>query len=331
MMIQALSTDLAPLAAAAEPAVLAFGKFFSRFHWVSLLSALLLATGCWVYQRRHDPALARGGIIAFLFPRQVWLHRSALLDYKFVLVDKILLVALIAAAALLFFPGASAAIVDEVVKEVGEDVAASAGLLVAYTAALLLAEDFLRYWAHRLMHASPLLWQFHKVHHSPEVLVPFSQMRTHPVNGLVNLLRSGLAIGLVTGAFLLVFPSQLNAITILGINAGRFLFDATGSHLRHSHVWLSWGPALSRVLISPAQHQIHHSRLSRHWNRNYGSQFALWDWMFGTLYIPRRRERLVFGIDPEEMERLQSVARLYFEPFRDARRVIRKRRRLRAA
>jgi sterol desaturase/sphingolipid hydroxylase (fatty acid hydroxylase superfamily) len=331
MTTDTLSTDLAPFAAAAEPALLALGNFFSRFHWVSLLSALLLATGCWAYQRRHDPTLARSGLFAFLFPRQVWLHRSALLDYRFVLVDKTLLLCLIGAGALLLFPGASAALVDEVVKEVGEDVAASAGLLVAYTAALLLVGDFLRYWAHRLMHASPLLWQFHKVHHSPEVLVLFSQMRTHPVNGLVNLLRSGLAIGLVTGAFLLVFPNQLNAITILGINAGRFLFDAMGSQLRHSHVWLSWGPVLSRVLISPAQHQIHHSRRRRHRNRNYGSQFALWDWMFGTLYVPRRRERLAFGIDRDESERMRSVARLYVEPFRDARRLIRERRLRRAA
>jgi sterol desaturase/sphingolipid hydroxylase (fatty acid hydroxylase superfamily) len=323
MEIPLLSPLTELVAAAAGPVVDAFAKFFSRFHWVSLASAFMLAVGCWAWQRRHAPGSAHVGLLRFLFPRKLWLHRSALLDYRFVLVDKLLLGIAIAAAALLLNPGTGQAVVQEVVKEVSEDVEASLGFMLAYTAARLVTEDFLRYWAHRLMHTSPLLWQFHKVHHSPEVLVPFSQMRNHPVNGLVNLVRSGIAFGLVTAVFLFVIPGKLNAITILGINAGRFLFDATGSHLRHSHVWLSWGPRLSRILLSPAQHQIHHSRDPRHWNRNYGSQFAFWDWMFGTLYVPVRRERLRFGIGRTEGARLRTVKALYVEPFRDAARLLR--------
>ena len=318
------------LGAAADAVVTNFGRFFSRFHWVSLLSAAGLAYFVWRWQRREDPRLARKGFFGFLFPRSVWLHRSALLDYRFVLVDKLLLGAALGLGALILAPETTNAVVDEVVKGVGEDIAASTGLIVAYTLTLLVVEDFARYWAHRLMHMSPLLWQFHKVHHSPQVLVPFSQMRNHPVNGLVNLIRSGLSIGLVTGVFLLVFPGQLNAITILGVNAGRFVFDAMGSHLRHSHVWLNWGPRLSRIFISPAQHQIHHSRLPRHFDRNFGSQFAIWDWMFGTLYVPERRERLAFGIGKRDTERLQSVKALYLEPLRDARRILQRRRLARA-
>ena len=326
--------DGASIIAALGPVAEAFAQFFSRFHWISLASALLLAAACWVRQRNSDPAIARSGLFGYLFPRRIWLHRSALLDYRFVLVDKLLLGALLGAGALYVIPGGDEAVfaagdlvVDEIVKEVGEDVARLPGLMLAYTAALLLLEDFLRYWAHRLMHSSRLLWQFHKVHHSPEVLVPFSQMRNHPVNGLVNLVRSLLAVAIVTGAFQLLFPGHLNAITILGINAGRFFFDALGSHLRHSHVWLSWGPGLSHVLISPAQHQIHHSRARRHWNRNFASQFALWDWMFGTLYVPRRREHLAFGLGHKEAARLRTVRGLYLQPFRDVGRLLRRGRR----
>lgn len=317
--------SLSAASAGAGPVLSAFGDLFSRFHWISLFSAVALAVLCWARQRRRDPLVARQGLLAYLFPRRIWLHRSALLDYRFVLVDKVLLAALLGVAVILFVPGgreAGLSLQNEVVKEVGEDLEASLGLIVAYTLALLLTEDFLRYWAHRLMHWSPLLWQFHKVHHSPEVLVPFSQMRTHPVNGLVNLVRSGLAIGLVTGIFLLIYPSQLNAITILGINAGRFVFDAFGSHLRHSHVWLSWNPLLSRIVISPAQHQIHHSRARRHWDRNFGSQFAIWDWLFGTLYVPHRRERLAFGIGRRDAKGMGTVRGLYLQPFRDAARML---------
>lgn len=306
-----------------------FGKLFSRFHWTSLLAATVIAYGAWLWQRRREPEETDASFLRFLFPRKVWLHRSALLDYRFVLFDKVALGVLVGGIALLFG------------KDIGKTVKGGATafenatdsnlwVAVAYTVALLLTEDFFRYWAHRIMHWSPFLWQFHKVHHSAEVLVPVSQLRTHPVNGLINLTRSVIAIPLVTGVFVLLFPGELTVLTILGINAGRFVFDILGAQLRHSHVWLSWGPVLSRIVISPAQHQIHHSRAPEHFNRNFGSQFALWDWMFGTLYVPERREKLELGISPAETERLRSVAALYLQPFRDAWAVVRRSRAERA-
>jgi hypothetical protein len=53
---------------------------------------------------------------------------------------------------------------------------------------------------------------------------------------------------------------------------------------------------MEHILISPAQHQIHHSAAKKHFNKNYGSIFALWDWMFGTLYIPESYEDLTYGV-----------------------------------
>lgn len=294
-----------------------FGKLFSRFHWTSLLSAALICLVVWAWRARREPE-ARQGFLSFLFPREVWLHRSALLDYRFVLFDKVVLALLIGIAAMFVSPHA----VDSAVKggqwAVRNAAQASLGIVIAYTVALLVTEDFFRYWAHRLMHTSPFLWHFHKVHHSSETLVPFSELRTHPVNGLVNLIRGVIAVPLVTVIFLLVFPGKLTAMSILGVNAGRFVFNIAGAQLRHSHVWLSFGPVLSRLVISPAMHQIHHSRAPEHRNLNYGSQFAIWDWLFGTLYVPQRRERLEFGIDREDTERMRTVAALYLVPFKDA-------------
>lgn len=304
-----------------------FSKLFSRFHWVPLLSALLLASLYWWSQRNSDPAYGRAGLLRFLFPRSLWLHRSALLDYRFVLFDKFMIGILAGCAPLLFMDQAEN-MADA--AGVSDDGGATFAILAAYTMSLLLVEDFCRYWAHRIMHMNKVLWQFHKVHHSPEVLVPFSQMRSHPVNGIVNLIRSGIAFGVVTGLFLLIFPGKLTVLSIFGINAGRFLFDLMGSNLRHSHVWLSFGPRLSRIFISPAQHQLHHSRDPAHFNINYGSQFAIWDWMFGTLYVPARRERLRFGIDRDSTRRMRTVKALYIEPFKDALAVMRKRKASRA-
>lgn len=295
-----------------------FVQFFSRFHWIPLGAALLLAALTWIIQSRDK----RGSLITYLFPRSVWLHRSALLDYRFVLFDK-LVIALLVGVGGWFIASSDAA--SEVGHAVSDNLAhAPWAIIAAYTITLLIVEDFARYWAHRFTHTIPLLWQFHKVHHSPEVLVPFSQMRSHPVNGIVNVVRSVVAIGSVTGLFLLIFPGELSAVTILGVNAGRFLFNLMGSNLRHSHVWLSFGPRLSHVFISPAQHQIHHSKDPKHFDRNFGSQFAIWDWLFGTLYVPREREKLTFGIDAASTERMRTIKGLYLEPFKDAGRLLRR-------
>lgn len=294
-----------------------FVKFFSRFHWASLSAAALLAAFCWWKARKNHPGLS---YLRFLFPRSVWLHRSALLDYRFVLFDKLVLGILVGLGSWFLATGIKTTPSLSLSDEMS---AIPWGIIAAYTLVLLLAEDFARYWAHRLSHTIPLLWQFHKVHHSPEVLVPFSQMRTYPVGGLINVLRSVIAIGSVTGLFMLIFPGKLTVATIFGVNAGRFVFDLMGSNLRHSHIWLSFGPKLSHIFISPAQHQIHHSIATEHHDRNFGSQFALWDWAFGTLYVPQKQEKLTFGIHGTSTRRMRTIKGLYLEPFRDAARLIR--------
>ena len=49
-------------------------------------------------------------------------------------------------------------------------------------------------------------------------------------------------------------------------------------------------------LRQPAHHQVHHSANPKHFNKNFGSCLALWDWMFGTLYVPGKNARpLTFG------------------------------------
>lgn len=315
----------ANLAAVADSVTTVFGKLFSRFHWTSMLSAGAIAFFVWLWQRRNGDALARKGFLKFLFPKWVWLHPSALLDYRFVLFDKVVLALLVGFGSLLVVPGGGKAIADAGEAALANATASNLNVAIAYTAVLLLVEDFFRYWAHRLMHWSPLLWHFHKVHHSPEVLVPITQLRTHPVNGLVNLARSAVAIPVATVPFLILFPGELTVMTIFGINAGRFMFDMMGAQLRHSHVWLSFWPWLSKIVISPAQHQIHHSRAREHRNRNFGSQFALWDWMFGTLYIPLKREKLRFGIGGSDNVPYRSIADIYIRPFRDARDYLKRR------
>lgn len=254
----------------------------------------------------------------FLFPKWVWNHPSARLDLRFVVINNgifAVLAGLGGVAALAWFGGGSAD---------AEGLAdTNTGLLVvAYTVVLVIVHDFVRYWAHRLMHKVPLLWAFHRVHHSPQALNPFSVLRNHPVNSIINGLRSVVSTVITSILFLPFIGSGIGVVEILGANAVRFLFNVAGSHLRHSHIWLYFGPVIGRVIISPAQHQIHHSADPRHFDKNFSSQFALWDWMFGTLYLPEGKEKLSFGLGRGETD-FKGVGDIYLEPFRRARQLLR--------
>src|SRR5438094_778580 len=50
--------------------------------------------------------------------------------------------------------------------------------------ALFLALEFAYWFDHYLSHKVPLLWEFHRVHHSAEVLTPFTNSRVHPIDSL---------------------------------------------------------------------------------------------------------------------------------------------------
>jgi sterol desaturase/sphingolipid hydroxylase (fatty acid hydroxylase superfamily) len=91
-------------------------------------------------------------------------------------------------------------------------------------------------------------------------------------------------------------------------------FNIFGGVLRHSPVWLSFGPTMERYLISPAMHQIHHSEKVEHFDKNMGGALAIWDRMFGTHYIPNGREVDKFGIG-EETQDFRSLAVIYMRPF----------------
>jgi sterol desaturase/sphingolipid hydroxylase (fatty acid hydroxylase superfamily) len=103
--------------------------------------------------------------------------------------------------------------------------------------------------------------------------------------------------------------------TLLNGNIALMLFLVTYGHLRHSHMWIPFTGVAGRILQSPAHHQIHHSDNPAHWDKNLGFALAVWDWAFGTLYVPGvERETIRFGVGPTEGE-FATVSRNYFMPF----------------
>ena len=114
----------------------------------------------------------------------------------------------------------------------------------------------------------------------------------HPILGPFRALTTGILVG----PLLYLYGGETDFPTIFGLDMSAVLFFAAGHVLHHSHVWVYYGPIIGRVFVSPAQHQIHHSCLPRHLDKNFAEHWAVWDWLFGTLYLPRGRETLKLGL-----------------------------------
>ena len=283
-----------------------------RIYWLYLLSAAGMAVALHLCRRRSGSFAALKSGIAHLVPRAIYAHRSAFLDYRFFYVNTAL-VGMVLGPIM-----ASSTIAAGVARALGGPAAGGhVGPLAAaaLTVSLVLAMDLALYLGHYLQHRIPALWEFHKIHHSAEVLTPITAFRVHPVDDLLNLTLSAGLTGIVQGIFHVWFGSKIGDVRILGVNALLFAWYVFGFNLRHSHVWLAYPRWLSHLVISPAQHQIHHSKAPRHFDKNMGFIFACWDAMFGTLYVPREKEDLAYGLADDEHRRFASVRALYLRPF----------------
>jgi sterol desaturase/sphingolipid hydroxylase (fatty acid hydroxylase superfamily) len=163
-----------------------------------------------------------------------------------------------------------------------------------------------------MLHRLPVLWEFHRVHHSAKVLSPLTELRQHPVESIVVGATCAASYGLTLTAARLVWGSDLHLLAFWQPGVILFLLFATYTHLRHSHVRLGAPAWLSHLIQTPLQHQVHHSTDPRHFDRNLGFGLSLFDWMFGTLYIPGADEQLDFGLhdDAGAPDELMASARL---------------------
>jgi sterol desaturase/sphingolipid hydroxylase (fatty acid hydroxylase superfamily) len=290
--------------------------------WPYVLSGLLVT---WIVFRRSvrtnrlSPTVS---FATFVAPREVYGHPSALVDYRYVTVDVVLNSVLFAP----FVTGLSALVyrgVATVCPVVSLDGSGTALWIRAtlLTIVTVLVSDFGFFLAHYLMHKSSLLWPFHEVHHSAKVLTPVTVYRVHPVERVVNAIVAGIVTGIAGALYSSWIGNDVSAATLFGVNVVLLAVFMFWVQLRHSHIWLSYPRVLSHVLVSPAQHQIHHSVDRRHHDKNFGVVFALWDWAFRSLYVPHEREALEFGVDatPEDFS---TVGKLYWMPFVKASRTI---------
>lgn len=267
--------------------------------WAYLAGALLFAAGVMLWRRRGRRRIRAASLLRLFGGKRLWLHRSTLLDFKLYLMHGLLV---LGAYGLFQLSGEAcrAATVAGLSGLFGAGPHLAAPRWAAGTATTLaqvLALD-LGYWAlHFAFHRIPALWEVHKVHHSAEVMTPLTEWRQHPIEFAAFGNLVGLASGGVYGAMSWLFGAAAEPFTLFQVNLILVAHLASFHHLRHSGVWIAARGWLGRLVHSPAHHQIHHSTDPRHFGRNLGFALSIWDWAFGTLWIPDRRGRVTLGVE----------------------------------
>jgi sterol desaturase/sphingolipid hydroxylase (fatty acid hydroxylase superfamily) len=184
--------------------------------------------------------------------------------------------------------------------------------------------DFVQWWTHRLLHKVGWLWEFHKVHHSVKEMGFAAHLRYHWMETLVYrtieylplaLLGIGLydffiihiftlavghynhsnitISGRVTGGIL---GAMLGAIIILGVFDVHIISEGAGIIPMILTMGISiiigviiLGPLMKYIFNHPEMHIWHHAHdlpEERRTGVNFGLTLALWDYIFGTVYMP---------------------------------------------
>ena len=151
---------------------------------------------------------------------------------------------------------------------------------------LFVVADFLQWNIHRLLHHVPWLWEFHKVHHSVEEMGFAAHLRYHWMETIVYKSLQYIPLSMIGFGL-----DDFFIVHIMGVAIG---------HMNHANLNITWGP-LRYVLNSPNMHIWHHARNIPEDRKgvNYGLSLSIWDYIFGTAWVPAsgRGEQLGFSGD----------------------------------
>ena len=178
---------------------------------------------------------------------------------------------------------------------------ASSGLKLCVAFVLF---DFWIYAWHWVNHQIPLLWRFHRVHHSDPAMDMSTALRFHPFEILLSSMLNIIIIALIG-------MDLSHLVLYKGIFHANVLFQ-------HSNVRISpkVDYLMRALLVSPNMHRIHHSNIQKGTNSNYSSVFSFWDRLFGT-YCRRDGDLVTFGLDRWMEEKWQTVVGLLKLPFKN--------------
>lgn len=185
----------------------------------------------------------------------------------------------------------------------------------ARLAATFLLYDAWMYGWHRLNHALPFLWRFHRAHHSDPRMDVTTATRFH------------------AGEIVLSAILRVPVIALLGLRLGELaayelaMFAVAQFH----HANIGWPPWLDRwfrvVFVSPFLHKVHHSRWQPETDSNYSALFSFWDRFFRTFRLSKDPHALRFGLDEFDRPADQTLWGMVATPVQPSFRITRARRR----
>ncbi len=163
----------------------------------------------------------------------------------------------------------------------------------------LLWFDLVGYWSHRAFHEVEALWRYHAVHHSSTEVDWLSSVRVHPVNEIGQRVAQAVPLVLV-GYNAGVLAAYIPLMTFYAI-------------MLHANVDWDFG-RLRYVFASQIYHRWHHTSEQEGLDRNYAGMFPWLDALFGTMYLPRDRRPMVFGVTGEALP--DNLLKQLAYPFR---------------
>jgi sterol desaturase/sphingolipid hydroxylase (fatty acid hydroxylase superfamily) len=150
----------------------------------------------------------------------------------------------------------------------------------------VVAMDFAIWLQHVMVHAVPVLWRLHQVHHADPDYDVTTGARFHPLEIILSMLIkfSVIAVLGAPAAAVLVFEVLLNATAMFN----------------HGNIKLPGGidVGLRLLLVTPDMHRVHHSTDNAEANSNFGFNLSLWDRLFGTYRAAARlpQESMNIGV-----------------------------------
>lgn len=144
--------------------------------------------------------------------------------------------------------------------------------------------DFIQWFTHVQLHKYEFLWRFHKVHHSVEEMGFAAHLRYHWMENIFYTPMKYIVVMLFFG----FEPASAFIVYYLSIAIG---------HLNHANIKLTYGP-LKYIFNNPVMHLWHHSYnlpKDRRKGVNFGISLSVWDYIFGTSYVPEDSGTIKLG------------------------------------
>jgi sterol desaturase/sphingolipid hydroxylase (fatty acid hydroxylase superfamily) len=164
----------------------------------------------------------------------------------------------------------------------------------------LVVADLVEWCVHNSLHRVGFLWRFHRLHHSIRTMDWLGNFRFHWMEIVIYKSVKYLPLALL--------GVRWEAILIAAV------ISTTIGNLNHANLRISWGP-LRYLLNSPCMHLWHHDRSpGNRVGHNFAIVFSLWDWLFGTAYMPAGQVPKALGFRGDERYPASALGRLA-EPF----------------